>query len=181
MAQLKMQKDDLGDVPDLAVPEGYTLRNYRDGDEHGICVVYAESDLGTGTPELVREKILDASCFEPARLFVIETGDGIVATAAAWPNAAEPDKGYLHMVGVRPGHRGKRLGALVTLATIAYHRERGFTSQQLDTDDWREAALRLYLDLGYYPLLTDETHPARWQAIAEKLGRPDALERARRP
>ena len=43
----------------------------------------------------------------------------------------------------------------------------------------REGALRLYLGLGFHPLICDDTHPARWQAIAEKLNRPGILTRTR--
>ncbi|MCC6487763.1 MAG: hypothetical protein IT364_09705, partial [Candidatus Hydrogenedentes bacterium] len=53
--------------------------------------------------------------------------------------------------------------------------------QRLVTDDWRDAALRLYLDLGYDPLLLNPTFRARWEAIAQRLNRPDILERMRTP
>jgi mycothiol synthase len=173
-----MEHPDLSVLPDIPVPDGYILRNYQNGDEEGLCRVFAASDLGMETPERVREKLLNHPCFVPGRLFVVEKDDEIVGTASAWANAQDPSKGYLHMVGVLGGHRGKRLGALLTIAAMKYHRDLGFTAQQLDTDDWREAAVKLYLDLGYVPVYLDDSHPGRWEVLAAKLNRPQALEKA---
>lgn len=178
MSQLKMEYPDLSVIPDIPVPGGYVLRNYRQDDEPGLSRVFVASDLGMETPERVREKLIQHPCFLPERMFVVEHQGGIVGTASAWANEQDPSKGYLHMVGVLDGHRGKRLGALVTVAALNYHRAHGFSAQQLDTDDWREAAVRLYLDLGYVPVYLDETHPTRWALLAEKLDRPQALLKA---
>lgn len=175
MSQLKMEFRDLSTIPDIPVPDGYVLRNYREGDEAGLSRVYVAGDLGMETPELVREKLIEHPCFTPERIFVLEYDAEIVGTACAWANARDSSKGYLHMVGVLDGHRGKRLGALLTITTMIYHRDHGFTAQQLDTDDWREAAVKLYLDLGYVPVYIDDTHPGRWRTLAAKLHRPEAL------
>ena len=181
MSQLRLEKDDLDNVPTIALSAGYQLRSYREGDEEGISRIYAASQLGNETSEIVRTNILSAPCFRPERLFVIEHDGELVGTAAAWIESREPDLdvGYLHMVGVKPEHRGNRLGAILTIAAIGYTRQEGRHRQRLLTDDWREAALHTYLGLGYYPLIVDETHPERWRAIAEKFGRPDILERAK--
>ena len=173
-----MEYQDLSVIPDVPVPEGYILRTYRDGDETGLCRVFAAGDLGMETPDKVRESLLGHPCFVSGRLFVVEHKGEVVGTASAWSNAQEPAKGYLHMVGVLDGHRGKRLGALVTVATMKYHRDLGFSAQQLDTDDWREAAIKLYLDLGYVPVYLDDSHPGRWEALAAKLARPEAPAKA---
>jgi mycothiol synthase len=177
MPQLRLEKDDLDNVPLIPVPDGYRLRTYREGDEVGIARIYAASNLCYGIVEDVLENMIRQPCFTPERLFVVEYAGKLVGTAAAWIESGNPGVGYLHMVGTLPEHRGRRLGAILTVAAIGYSRNEGFMRQQVATDDWREPALRLYLDLGYYPLITDETHPARWEAVARKLGRPDILTR----
>lgn len=174
-----MEKSDLENIPDLPLPEGYALRTYREGDEGGIGRVYEAAGLGNTTAEEVRLKMIEDLCFTPGRLFVVERDGQLVGTAAAWRHAQDPDAGYLHMVGLLPEHRGKGLGALLVVSAIRYTRQEGFRAQRLDTDDWREPALRLYLDLGYYPLCVDETHPARWQLLAARLNRPEILMRVR--
>ncbi|MBI4559633.1 MAG: GNAT family N-acetyltransferase [Candidatus Hydrogenedentes bacterium] len=179
MSQLRMEKDDLNNVPAIPVPEGYILRNYEDGDEVGIAVIYGASDLGANTPDAVRERILQHPCFAPERVFVMEHAGELVGTSCAWLEPSDPGVGYLHMVGVLPGLRGRRLGAILTIAAIHYTQQEGFSVQRLLTDDFREPAIRLYLDLGYYPLISDETHPKRWEELATRFGRPEILARAR--
>jgi len=179
MSQLHMEKDDLENVPAIPVPEGYLLRTFRDGDEADLGRIYQASDLGSETAEAVRERMFGDACFTPERLIVVEHEGGLVATAAAWIKPHDPGVGYLHMVGVLPGHRGKKLGALVTVAAIRYTHQEGFAVQRLETDDWRVPAVKLYLDLGYYPLSLDDTHPGRWQALAEQLNRPEIMDQAR--
>jgi len=180
MSQLRLEKDDLDNVPVIPLPAGCVLRTYREGDEDAIARSYRASALGDeATAETVRDTLVRQACFKPERVFLIECAGEPAGTAAAWLDDTCAGAGYLHMVGVMPEQRGKRLGAILTVAAIRYSREEGFTRQQLATDDWREGALRLYLGLGYRPLHLDETHPARWKAIAEKLGRPEILLRAK--
>jgi GNAT superfamily N-acetyltransferase len=182
MSQLRLEKDDLDNVPDIPLPEGYAIRTYRPGDEVGIARIYGACSLGEGTIDQVQQGILSAPCFKPERVFVAEHVSELVGTAAAWIDAScnDPSAGYLHMVGVLPEHRGKRLGAILTIAALRYSRSEGFTRQQIATDDWREAALRTYLDLGYYPLIRDDTHIARWAVVSDKLARPEIYARMKR-
>jgi len=179
MSQLLMEKGGLTDVPEPTVPEGYALRTYREGDEAGLSRVYTVSFLGVETEEDVRKSIVGHQCFRPERVFLLENEGHVVGTAAAWLEAADPGAAYLHMLGLMPGHRGKGLGTALTLATMRYARDEGFTRQRLLTDDWRTPALCLYLNLGYYPLYKDDSHPARWQAVAEKLGRAEVVAQAK--
>lgn len=179
MSQLLMEKNDLERIPRVARPRGYTLRHYRLGDETALARIYASSELGQETADAVRHSMMGSECFRPERLLLVEHRKEVVGTAAAWIKPHDPGVGYLHMVGVLPGHRGKHLGRLLVTAALAFTRGEGFACQRLETDDWREAALALYIDLGYYPLYTDNSHPDRWSVIAESFHRPDLLDRAR--
>lgn len=179
MSQLRMEKTGLSDVPDLAVPAGYVLRTFREGDEAALAKIYAVSKLDKDTVHIVRQDILGDPCFTPDRVFVAEHRGEIVGTASTWIAPDELDAGYLHMVGVLDGHRGKKLGAALTCAALRYSRSEGFNIQRLMTDDWREDAIRLYVDLGFYPLVTDASHPMRWEAISRRIGRPEMMDKLR--
>jgi mycothiol synthase len=180
MSQLRMEFRDFEAIPEIPLQEGYQLRHFREGDEAGLALVFAASGVGPTTAEDFRTSMVGASCFRPERTILIECGGEIVATASAWLNDSFPGVGYLHNVGVKPGHQGKKLGALVTLATLRAHQKEGFSAQVLETDDWREPAVRLYLKLGYTPLLVDASHEERWKALAAKLDCPDVLTAARK-
>ncbi|MDZ4859068.1 MAG: GNAT family N-acetyltransferase [Candidatus Hydrogenedentes bacterium] len=180
MSQLRMEKRGISSIPDHALPDGYGLRTYRDGDEFAIARIYAASQLGKESAESVRAEILGDPCFTADRMFILEYGGEVVGTASAWVTDEEPEVGYLHMIGLLDEHRGKGLGMALACAALRYTRDEGFDTQRLLTDDWREAAIRLYIDLGYDPLITDRTHPARWTALAARLDRPQLLSRMRR-
>jgi mycothiol synthase len=172
MPQLRMEKCDLNAVPAYELPAGYTLRNYRRGDEDGLCQVYASCNLGATTPQGVRASILDDPRFSSGRMFILEKEGVVIGSALAWREMDDPDHGYLHMLGILPEHRGQRLGYPLTLASIKRTQREGYSTQRLFTDDDRLGALKLYIRLGYRPLITDESHAARWVDVGKALGMP---------
>ena len=180
MSQLRMEKSGLDTLPEIAVGDAYVIRTFEPGDEVGLGRVYFSAALSTETVKKVRLRLHDHPCFEPGRVFVALMGDLIVGSASAWRSTRDPGAGYLHMLGVLPDHRGKNLGAALTVATLQYTRDEGFSAQRLLTDDWRRPAIRLYLALGYDPLITDWTHKMRWRKIGRHLQQPNVVQRARK-
>lgn len=180
-----MWRPHLEALPPLAVPDGYGLRTFRPGDERPWGEIMA-SEGGIGrdwTVEQVRERLLERPQFEaPGLFFATDEADGgrPVASACAWRSAPEERAlGTVHMVCAIPAHRGRGLGRLVTLAVLHYLRGRGFRSADLTTDDFRLAAIKSYLGLGFVPVYrTDaaraDDHEARWSAIFATLLAPGA-------
>jgi mycothiol synthase len=181
--QLRMLRPHLEDLPAIAVPAGYHLRTYRPGDEGAWAEIMGSSD-GLGrewTVEKVRERMIEREQFEPAGMFFATCdaeGGKPVASATAWRQPVRQRAlGNVHMVCALDAHRGRGLGRLVTLAVLRYLRERGFQMADLSTDDFRLAAIKSYLGLGFVPVyLTDpdriDDHEARWSAIFAKLLTP---------
>jgi mycothiol synthase len=172
-----MWRPHLDGLPDLLVPDGYHLRTYRPGDE-GAWGEIMETVGGIGrewTVEKVRQRLVSRPQFEAAGLFFATCdaeGERPVASACAWRDEAEEmgEIGTVHMVCAIPSHRGRGLGRLVTLAVLHHLRRRGFASADLTTDDFRLAAIKSYLGLGFVPAYrTDaerlDDHEARWSAI----------------
>lgn len=169
--QLRMLRPNLDALPPIALPPGYELRTYREGDDVTWAAIAAGSLNPSYTPEKAREAMTRKPQFKPERMFFVTHQGQAVGTATAWMNPpTDTRQGYVHMVGVLEAHRGKGLGRVVTLAVLHYFRDHGFTRAILDTDDWRVPALVTYLKLGFRPLYRDDTHPGRWKALREKLG-----------
>jgi mycothiol synthase len=168
--QLRMKRPQLEDLPPVALPTGYWLRSFQSGDEAAWCRIM---DTGIGsmwTIERMREFMLDRPQFRGDGLFFATSTDEPVATACAWRDTPEEERiGLVHMVCCLPEHRGKNLGEAITLAVLHHFRENGFQSAELCTDDWRLAAIKLYLRLGFVPMLVEHDHPQRWELIAEQL------------
>jgi mycothiol synthase len=180
-----MWRPHLDDLPDVVVPDGYHLRAFQEGDERAWGeIMGTEGGIGREwTVEKVQERITSRPQFEAAGLFFATCdaeGGRPVASACAWRTAPEERRlGNVHMVCALPSHRGRGLGRLVTLAVLHYLRGRGDQSADLTTDDFRLAAIKSYLGLGFVPVYrTDperlDDHEARWSAIVARLLAPQA-------
>lgn len=169
--QLQMIMTDVEpDVP--ALPDTYTLRTFRPGDEAGyleLMHLVGFSHWGPETLESTLNRVL------PEGLFVVEHESGIlVATAMAThaPTQLHPFGGELGWVAVHPEHRGKGLGTIVCAAAIRRFRKAGYTRIFLRTDDHRLAAIKTYLKLGFVPFLFAPDMRDRWKVVCEKLDWP---------
>jgi mycothiol synthase len=173
MSQLHMRRADLQNLPPLQLPEGYVLREYSKGDENGIATLLQTTFGDVWTTERVQRELTEAD--DVKQTFVIECNGEIVATASArllpqmYPNA-----GYVHYVAASPDHAGKKLGFWVSLATLYQFVRLGCVSAVLDTDDFRLPAVKTYLNLGFVPHHTDDTHATRWAAVEGDLAARDA-------
>ncbi len=114
----------------------------------------------------------------PRGFFVVEATNGaLVATAVARhrPDADTydfPDGGEVCLVYVHPDQRRHGLGKFVTAAAVQRLQAIGYRNIYLNVADGRLAALRMYLTLGFTPLLYHEGVLARWQQICANLNWP---------
>lgn len=163
--QIRLYRADLDHLPDPEIPEGCTLRCYRPGDEEDWARTLEDAFPGdTWTSEKIRQEFTANKRFQPERICIAELDGQIAGVAAAWEQE-DPDWGYVHWVAVRPGHQGKRLGRLVTLATLHRFRAEGKRRAYLDTDDFRIPAIATYLSLGFQPDLRQPHHQETWKRV----------------
>lgn len=176
--QLVMVRTSLDDLPDIALPNGYELRSFEAGDERAWEQIIAASFDREVPCGQFASRIGDRDNFRPDRvLFICHEGEP-VATATAWQvDKYGPETGYVHMVGVLPHHQGKALGYQVSLAVLHRLAEDEFERAALQTDDFRLAALKTYLNLGFEPLLVHENQRERWWRVFRKLDLPEVLDR----
>jgi mycothiol synthase len=167
-----MRRLELTSLPPLwAPPDGYSLRTAGAGDADGIAAVMASAFGPEWTAERVRQALLDAP--DVKETYIVLQADRPVATASArLVPERYPGSGYLHWVGSHQEHRGRRLGALVSLAALHYFREAGCRDAVLETDPPRLAAIRTYLRLGFVPEPVDPAHETLWREILAAIDRP---------
>lgn len=172
LPQLAMLRPDLANLPPVVTPRPYVLRTFREGDEAVWEKIVAEA---FGKPEghyhfdpLIRH----VEGFRPEHVFFVVCPDGEpVATATGLPrksNGGAPP--HLHMVGVLQGHRGKKLGYWASLAAMHQLAREGAKEVSLLTDDFRLAAVKTYLGLGFEPYLVHENQRERWPKTFAALG-----------
>jgi mycothiol synthase len=168
--QLVMERGLQDGLPPLQPPAGYTVRSLRRGDEAAWVRIIAASFELEPAPDYFDRRMRDDASFAPERILFSIGPDGPVATASAWHRPAwGATLGILHMVGALPSHRGRGLGHLVCLAALHYLADEGRTAVVLQTDDFRLAAVRAYLRLGFVPRLVHDNQRERWPRVLAQV------------
>jgi mycothiol synthase len=165
-AQLMMtHPGPLHDLPDVRLPSGCQLRTASRDDADALGRVIANSFQEPWDADRVHRVL-----FEPADVLrvwvVVDAKQEIQATASErlLPDLYG-DAGYVHYVATHERSRGLGLGEAVTLAVLRGFTERGIVRAVLETDDFRQAAIRLYLRLGFIPEYRDDNERAAWSTL----------------
>lgn len=172
MAQLKMIfNTENTPLPELKIAEGFRLRTIQDDElelynQLRISVEFPAWEKAYLT-EVYRKKVL------PDALFLIEeieTGRFAASAGAETTDMPEhPEVGVLGWVMTHPELRGHSLGKAVSVAVMHRLYQDGYRAFSLLTDDFRVAALKTYLSLGWKPWLYLDDMEGRWRAIADVL------------
>ena len=121
------------------------------------------------------ERVVDGGFFVVEHA---ETGT-LVATCAAEGVAMppfHPGGGRLGWLITDPSHTGRGLGTLVAAAVTNRLVAEGFERPSLGTEDFRLAAISVYLKLGWRPFLHADDMERRWRTIFDRLGRDFQLD-----
>jgi len=170
-SQLMMLRLGLDDLPEPVLPAGFRLRTFRSGDERGWEGIVNEAFANE--PRRSFRIMSEDPAFAPHRIhFVERTADGmLVATASGYFRPQYPRNwGYLHWVATRPAFTGRGLARAVCLAALGQMRQEGCNIAVLHTDDFRHAAIHLYIKLGFlpYPVPDDPTQGQRWLDLVKE-------------
>ena len=173
MPQLKMIFNAVEtSLPELTVAEGFVLRPLEDSELDAYNELRESVGFPAWTPEYLaqfRNKVLKDA------LFVIEdkaTGRLCASASAEKTDMPDhPELGVLGWVMTHPDMRGHHLGRSVSVAAMHRLYEAGYRAFSLLTDDFRLAAVKTYLDLGWKPWLYLDDMEGRWRALAEKFNR----------
>lgn len=146
-----MMRNNLENLEDIVLPEGYEFKTFVLGDENKwvelMRNIFPESDW---TVEKFWEAFGSQPQFDPNGLFFIITEKEYVATALGWFDEIDKrEVGRVHWVGVKAEHRGKGLGKAVVLAVLHYLKGKGAQKAILDTQEYRQQAIKLYKSLGF--------------------------------
>lgn len=161
----------LASPPSPKLPPGYDLRQYRPEDRQKYLALMHRAGFDHWD-EAQLERML--SSILPGGFFVVEhlaTGT-LVATAMAThnPTPRYPFGGELCWVAGDPDHAGRGLGLAVCSAALDRYVRAGYQCVYLLTDDWRLAAIKTYLKLGFEPVCNDAATEARWGKVLTALG-----------
>jgi len=177
--QIVMVRDNLDNIPQYSLPEGYSIRTFKRGEGR----VWAEIGAAAGTLsslEIAQNRFdeefagpvddMESRCF-----FVIHNDtDRAIRTAMAWyaPEFAEGENyGRVHWVSIVPEFQGRGL-AKPMMSAVLNRLAESHDKATLGTQTFRRAAVKLYLDLGFKPFFANPTCPQAWKELANDLGHP---------
>lgn len=173
--RLKMVRNDLADIPNYSLPEGFTFRLFEKGDEN----IWARIETSVGEFEseeaaLERFRTEFGNHLEEMaeRCLFIENDLGeAIATITAWYGDLRGKvEGRIHWVGVLPAYQGRGLAKPLlseAMNRLAQHHDSAYLTSQ--TTSYQ--AINLYLNYGFEPYRTSETCDEAWVLMEDVLKR----------
>jgi len=173
--RLTMVRPNLDDLPQPPLPEGFLLRDFRDGDEQAWIDIHIPSD---------RHHQFDLKCYRGEfgddrddirrrQIFLCEAAGRPIGTVTAWFDAARgPAWGRIHWVAIEPPWQGRGLSKPMLAAACRRLRDLGHSRGVLTTQTVRPRAVGLYLRFGFVPEITCPADADAWRLVAARL-RPD--------
>jgi GNAT superfamily N-acetyltransferase len=168
-----MVREDLRDLPDISLPDGFRIRAYQPGDERH----WAEIEMSAGEFREV-QPALDyfGTEFGPfpgdlqeRMLFLESESDGLIGTASAWfGSLIGRQMGRIHWVAIVPEYHGRGLSKPLlgaVMHVLARHHDSAFLTTQ--TTSWRAAGL--YAQFGFEPVLDTPEANRAWKIVKDNL------------
>jgi mycothiol synthase len=160
----------LASAPQVSVPKGYSMRQYNEVDRCNYLKLLASANMDTVSLKYWEQHILEDG------FFVIECDQTKVLVAACFashhPSKRHKRGGNFGWLAADPAHKGRKLGQAVSAAVTARLVDAGYKQIYLETHDFRLAAIKIYLVMGWVPFLYTEEMLWRWEGICEAIDYP---------
>jgi ribosomal-protein-alanine N-acetyltransferase len=108
---------------------------------------YVDDQIKRASSREFLEKLSDEAS-DPINFFMVATEED-ETIGIAWGNIREDGSSWLTFLGVKPAHRGKRVGRSLLTRFIDESRKKGSHKVSLDTDPRLIPAVRLYESMGF--------------------------------
>lgn len=153
------------------LPEGVEVVNFtnlENAKEHWMRIISAltSGPVSEGYYKMSTEQVHNFSkdyCF-----FILVDGKPI-ATSSVIYNYAKEGEGLIHMVACLDEAKGKGIGNLLSKLMLYYLKKGGMKTARLSTNDFRLAAIKTYLNIGYTPDVSTIDFEQRWEKILKTL------------
>lgn len=165
----------MDDIPQYPFTNGYGIRNYRRGeDKIWTGIQKAAEPFGQIDDDLFqREFERDLDALEDRSFFLITNSGNEIGTVTSWwqPNWRNLDWGQIHWVAIHPDFHGR--GLVKPMLSVAMKRlQQSHNRSFLRTSTGRIAAIKVYLDFGFFPDMEAENSQEAWQEVASLLDHP---------
>jgi GNAT superfamily N-acetyltransferase len=169
---VKMTRANLDDLPAFVMPDGFSLRWYRPGDEARWLRIHLAADhfnqFTLNTLKLFRAQFgLDEVLLSRRQCYLLNPLAEVVGTGTAWFNDDFEGArwGRVHWMAIAPEFQGRGLGRVLLTAICQRLRELDHERAYLTTSTARVPAIRLYLKFGFEPLVRNGKDERAWRDL----------------
>ncbi|GGI39533.1 GNAT family N-acetyltransferase [Mammaliicoccus stepanovicii] len=174
--KLKMIRQNLNQIPQYDLPEGFSIRKFEEGDEQNWAEIETSADefstVENALKRFDREFGYDIESMKNRCLFIMNNKGEAIGTTTAWYGDGEgtnQDIGRIHFVAIKQEYQGKKLSKpLLTeaLNVIATFHDKVYLTTQ--TTSYK--AINMYLKYGFEPYDINPESQRGWDMIDEILG-----------
>ena len=157
-----------GPIPDINLAARYKLRTFQPGDEERLCNLMTVPGWPVWQTKMLvpwQKRML------PDGWYVAEEiASGLITAScmAIWSDVYFGG-GELAWLVTDPNHSGQGLATSLVAAVTAHFIRTKVNHMHLFTEHYRLAALKIYLQLGYVPLIPSAEMLAPWWEVCRKL------------
>lgn len=172
-----MFRPNLDNLKEYQLPEGYHFRLYKSGDEK----TWASIETAVGDQPSFEEALsiyeteFDRNVEElkKRQLFLCTDTGTDIGTTTAWFSTKYTDdiQGLIHWVAIIPEYQAKKLGRPLLYAALKLMKT-WHNRAYLCTQTQRIRAIRVYLDMGFLPLIRTDDDNTAWKIVAQELNHP---------
>ncbi|MBK8503502.1 MAG: GNAT family N-acetyltransferase [Saprospiraceae bacterium] len=112
-------------------------------------------------------------CLKTKMFFLKNKSAAIIGSAMAWYGDGRFDNNYgrLHWVVIHPDFRGQGLGRQLIIFTM-YQLSCQYSKAYLTTQTTSFQAIKIYLDLGFRPSISNSEDETAWNILRDRLNHP---------
>jgi mycothiol synthase len=138
-------------LPEVVVPDGLTVRGYRDADRDEVLRVNAAAfahhpEQGAMDAEDLAARMAE-EWYDPAGLLVADRGDRLLGFH--WTKQQSAELGEVYVVAIDPAAQGQGLGRVLTLAGLHHLAGLGVDEVLLYVESDNSPAVHVYAGLGF--------------------------------
>lgn len=177
-----MLEADIGNMPEIPLPEGYRYVFYQDGDrDQWIDIEKSAREFSAyeqGMDAWTRYYLSHTDELKHRMLFIENEAGEKIATATAFYDVFGKDTSgdaWLHWVAVRREDQGKGLSKPLITHAIQTMKQLGYTHAKIPTQTTTWLACKIYLDLGFRPIPQNLAHSRDGWRIMKRLTNHPAL------
>ncbi len=178
-AYVKMERDNLLNIPQHPLPADFQEHWYEPGDARIWLEIQqqAETHVAVTLSDFQRVFGDDESELAARQCFLFDARQCPMATATAWYEADFHGQPYgrVHWVAVIPEYQGRGLSKPLLTVVLNRMAQLGHERVFLRTSTARLTAITLYQRFGFRPSLRSEQERLLWRQLNSLLGRPFEL------